>query len=87
MKKLLIVVSLLLIVLGLGSSSNQSYKTDMTVIESYDNTVICEDKTGNIWELKTTDKDIQNAIELTVTLDSKGTKTVVDDEIINYLKK
>ena len=75
MKKLLIVLSIMS-VLGLLWGTESTYTRKAVVINSTSDVVVCEDKSGNIWEYEG-----QAVVGETVTLlmNDNHTSTISDD--------
>ena len=44
--------------------------------------LVCEDYNGNIWEIETDDGDWFKGDVLTAIMDTKGTDTIYDDEVV-----
>lgn len=45
-------------------------------------TIVCEDFNGNVWEIPTDDGDWFPGDIVTAIMDSKGTESIYDDEIV-----
>lgn len=56
--------------------------TPATETETESVVIVCEDFNGNIWEISTDDGDWFKGDIVTAIMDSKGTESVYDDEVV-----
>ena len=74
-----------LIALGLYAQTfvvTEVVTTPATETEPESVVIICEDFNGNIWEIPTDDGDWFKGDIVTAIMDSKGTDSIYDDEVV-----
>ena len=56
--------------------------TPATETETESVVIVCEDFNGNLWEIETDDGDWFKGDIVTAIMDTKGTDTIYDDEVV-----
>lgn len=82
MKKVIIIISII-IVIGLLHNYESTYNREVTIIDNKDNTVICVDRSGHIWEYQGNATVGEKVI---LIMHDNHTSTITDD-IIKGIKR